>query len=149
MRNQYNPESARMLASTENPMLSTADTNEILLFQPKDEPDSPTPIITPLKSRSRTNQNILIFTSVAFFLFVVAEVVGALVSGSLSLLGDAFAMSIDVFSVSFCHRTYHAKAFDNSTTPTPLFIYTVPREHVCGKIESRRRSVKQANADCS
>jgi Co/Zn/Cd efflux system component len=101
MRNQYNPESARMLASTENPMLSTADTNEILLFQPKDEPDSPAPEITLVKSRSRMNQNILIFTSVAFSLFVVAEVVGALVSGSLSLLGDAFAMSIDVFSVSF------------------------------------------------
>jgi Co/Zn/Cd efflux system component len=101
MRNQYNPESARMLASTENPMLSTADTNEILLFQKKDDPDSATPVIAPVKSRSRTNQNILIFTSVAFFLFVVAEVVGALVSGSLSLLGDAFAMSIDVFSVNF------------------------------------------------
>ena len=51
------------------------------------------------KSRSRKNQEILIFTCTAFFLFAMAEVVGAYVSNSLSLLGDAGAMSIDVFTV--------------------------------------------------
>lgn len=50
--------------------------------------------------RHRKNQRILIFTTAAFFLFVVAEIVGALISGSLSLLGDAGAMSVDVFTVS-------------------------------------------------
>ena len=51
------------------------------------------------KTRSRKNQEILIFTCTAFFLFAMAEVVGAYISNSLSLLGDAGAMSIDVFTV--------------------------------------------------
>ena len=51
------------------------------------------------RSRSRKNQEILIFTCTAFFLFAMAEVVGAYASNSLSLLGDAGAMSIDVFTV--------------------------------------------------
>jgi Co/Zn/Cd efflux system component len=51
------------------------------------------------KRRSRKNQEILIFTCTAFFLFALAEVVGAIASNSLSLLGDAGAMSIDVFTV--------------------------------------------------
>ena len=50
--------------------------------------------------RSKKNQEILTFTCTAFFLFAMAEVVGALTSNSLSLLGDAGAMSIDVFTVS-------------------------------------------------
>ena len=50
--------------------------------------------------RSKKNQEILTFTCTAFFLFAMAEVVGALASNSLSLLGDAGAMSIDVFTVS-------------------------------------------------
>ena len=36
--------------------------------------------------------------AVSFLLFVVAEMFGALRSNSLSLLGDAIAMSVDVFS---------------------------------------------------
>jgi len=40
----------------------------------------------------------LTFTCSAFFLFAVAEVVGALASNSLSLLGDAGAMYVDVFT---------------------------------------------------
>lgn len=81
-------------------MLSTADTNETLLFQ-RDETVTNSQKYPKLKSRAKINQNTLIFTSVAFFVFLVAEIVGALVSGSLSLLGDALAMSVDVFSVSF------------------------------------------------
>lgn len=46
----------------------------------------------------RQNTKILIITAVAFTVFVVAEIFGALFSNSISLLGDAFAMSIDVFS---------------------------------------------------
>ena len=146
---RHSRESVGMIAATDNPMLSTADTNEFLLFQPKTEPVPPSPEIAPVKSRSRTNQGILIFTSLAFFLFLVAEIVGALVSGSLSLLGDAFAMSVDVFSVSFLSPFYYVKAFDNPLTQPPFLIYTVRCQHVCGKIESRRKSVKQANSDYS
>lgn len=39
---------------------------------------------------------VLKITALSFFLFVVAEIVGAIVSNSLSLLGDASAMSLDV-----------------------------------------------------
>jgi Co/Zn/Cd efflux system component len=42
----------------------------------------------PAKLRSKKNQEILIFTCSAFFLFAMAEVVGAVASNSLSLLGD-------------------------------------------------------------
>ena len=42
------------------------------------------------------NLRVLKITALSFFLFVVAEVVGAFVSNSLSLLGDASAMSMDV-----------------------------------------------------
>lgn len=50
-------------------------------------------------SRHIKNQRILIFTTTLFFLFVIAEIIGAFLSGSLSLLGDAGAMSVDVFTV--------------------------------------------------
>ncbi len=39
-------------------------------------------------------------TTVLFSAFVVAEVIGSIAGSSLSLLGDAAAMSIDVFTVS-------------------------------------------------
>jgi Co/Zn/Cd efflux system component len=42
------------------------------------------------------NKKFLILTSTLFTLFMVSEIVGAHVSNSLSLLGDAIAMSIDV-----------------------------------------------------
>ena len=48
----------------------------------------------------RSNQLILFVTMVTFALFVVAEIIGAIASNSLSLLGDAAAMSIDVITVS-------------------------------------------------
>jgi Co/Zn/Cd efflux system component len=37
--------------------------------------------------RSKENIEILVFTCAAFFLFVVAEIIGAVLSNSLSLLG--------------------------------------------------------------
>lgn len=46
----------------------------------------------------RQNTKILVVTAVAFTIFVIAEIIGALVSNSISLLGDAFAMSIDVIT---------------------------------------------------
>ena len=47
-----------------------------------------------------TNVQVLQMSTLLFTLFVLAEVVAAYVSKSLSLLGDAAAMSIDVFTVS-------------------------------------------------
>lgn len=45
-----------------------------------------------------SNSLVLNITLIGFFLFVVAEFVASFLSGSLSLLGDASAMSIDVFA---------------------------------------------------
>lgn len=60
-----------------------------------------------LETQVLENYKILFFTAVSFALFVVAEIIGALVSGSLSLLGDAAAMSVDVFTVSFSLVIFH------------------------------------------
>jgi len=43
-----------------------------------------------------TNQNLLEISLTLFSVFVIAEVVGAVLSNSLSLLGDAASMSVDV-----------------------------------------------------
>jgi Co/Zn/Cd efflux system component len=56
--------------------------------------------LIPQPHQSKKNQDVLLLTSILFFLFVVAEFVGAVEGNSLSLLGDAVAMSIDVFTVS-------------------------------------------------
>lgn len=45
-----------------------------------------------------SNVRILAVTAGLFFAFVVAEIIGALAAHSLSLLGDAAAMSVDVFT---------------------------------------------------
>lgn len=46
-----------------------------------------------------TNQTVLTVTTVLFAAFVIGEVIGALAGNSLSLLGDAAAMSVDVITV--------------------------------------------------
>ena len=90
---------------TVNPMMASGDTNEGLLA------DGDVALTeggecnaleqkARREKRHRKNQKILIFTTVAFLLFVIAEFVGAIISGSLSLLGDAGAMSVDVFTVN-------------------------------------------------
>eukprot|EP01035_Chromulina_nebulosa_P020436 gene20436-26518_t len=45
-----------------------------------------------------SNQFVLAVTCASFGMFVAAEIIGALASNSLSLLGDASAMSVDVFT---------------------------------------------------
>ena len=52
-----------------------------------------------------TNQCILQALAFSFFIFVVAEIIGAVASNSLSLLGDAAAMSVDVFTVTTTYLT--------------------------------------------
>jgi Co/Zn/Cd efflux system component len=47
-----------------------------------------------------TNRRLLWVSAITFFLFVIAEMLGAILSNSLSLLGDSAAMSVDVFTVS-------------------------------------------------
>ena len=46
-----------------------------------------------------SNKMILSVSAISFLLFVIAEFIGAFASNSLSLLGDAGAMSIDVLTV--------------------------------------------------
>lgn len=60
-----------------------------------------------LETQVLENYKILFYTAVSFTVFVVAEIIGALISGSLSLLGDAAAMSVDVFTVSFSLVIFH------------------------------------------
>ena len=81
-----------------------------------------TVLLTPqtAAARSKKNQEILIFTCTAFFLFAMAEVVGAVASNSLSLLGDAGAMSIDVFTVS--SPPLHKPGQNGSLAMAALFI---------------------------
>ena len=62
-----------------------------------------------------TNQTVLMVTTFLFAAFVVAEIIGALAGNSLSLLGDAAAMSVDVFTVrilSFQSCNYHTQSLD-------------------------------------
>lgn len=60
----------------------------------KDEADGGVTILP----RKWNNQTVLAVTCASFALFVAAEIIGALASGSLSLLGDSAAMSVDVFT---------------------------------------------------
>lgn len=63
-------------------------------------------VVTTVKS----NQYILFVTLISFLLFVIAEIIGALASGSLSLLGDAGAMSVDVFTYGVNMAAEYLKA---------------------------------------
>ena len=55
--------------------------------------DKDTVLLVP---RFSDNQSVLACTCILFFAFCVAETMGALISNSLSLLGDAAAMFVDV-----------------------------------------------------
>jgi len=57
-----------------------------------------------LDTTAARNLGVLRLTALLFFVFVVCECVGAYVSNSLSLLGDAIAMSIDV--LTYCINIY-------------------------------------------
>eukprot|EP00981_Chlorochromonas_danica_P002628 scaffold505_cov245-Ochromonas_danica.AAC.5 len=64
---------------------------------------------TPLKP-ILTNFQILLATSILFGAFVIAEIIGALASNSLSLLGDGSAMAVDVFTYVCNMYAEHVKA---------------------------------------
>lgn len=53
-----------------------------------------------VSQRKPSNRTLLQVAASSFLLFVILEIVGALRSNSLSLLGDAIAMSVDVFTYS-------------------------------------------------
>eukprot|EP00981_Chlorochromonas_danica_P005358 scaffold1084_cov250-Ochromonas_danica.AAC.9 len=57
-----------------------------------------------------TNFQILLGTSILFGAFVIAEIIGALASNSLSLLGDGSAMAVDVFTYVCNMYAEHVKA---------------------------------------
>ena len=63
---------------------------------------------TPSTRKKPSNKMLLQVAASSFFIFVILEIVGALKSKSLSLLGDAIAMSVDVF-------TYFANMYAEST----------------------------------
>lgn len=56
------------------------------------------------------NQFLLAVTTILFVAFVIAEIIGALAGNSLALLGDASAMSVDIFSYICCWYGEHIKA---------------------------------------
>ena len=56
------------------------------------------PSLSSAMSYLLNNQSLLIMTSSLFLLFAVSEIIGAALSNSLSLFGDAAAMSVDVSS---------------------------------------------------
>ena len=58
------------------------------------------------QTKKSKNQSILLITCILFGIFVIAEIIGAFASGSLALLGDAAAMSVDVFTVSLIDFTF-------------------------------------------
>ena len=112
----------------------------IALINQKSSNGERTRILNPetAKERSKRNQDILIFTCTAFFLFAMAEVVGALVSNSLSLLGDAGAMSIDVFTVcrfllsksSVVSHLFLSSDLSLKMTKNTYLVITVPLQHL-------------------
>lgn len=57
-----------------------------------------------------SNRELLLVTTVFFAMFVVCEVIGGLAANSLSLLGDAGAMTIDVCSYGFNFFAEYVKA---------------------------------------
>eukprot|EP00607_Mallomonas_marina_P010207 CAMPEP_0182422336 /NCGR_PEP_ID=MMETSP1167-20130531/7988_1 /TAXON_ID=2988 /ORGANISM="Mallomonas Sp, Strain CCMP3275" /LENGTH=277 /DNA_ID=CAMNT_0024600303 /DNA_START=282 /DNA_END=1115 /DNA_ORIENTATION=+ len=57
--------------------------------------ESPT---EPTKCMELSNSRVLVVFAASFLVFTIAELVGAVISSSLSLLGDAAAMSVDVFA---------------------------------------------------
>ena len=56
----------------------------------------------PKKPSQLSNQRVLQVTCASFFIFVIAEIIGAIAAKSWSLLGDASAMSVDVITY-FCN----------------------------------------------
>ena len=56
------------------------------------------------------NQFLLVVTTILFTTFVIAEIIGALAGNSLALLGDASAMSVDIFSYICCWYAERVKA---------------------------------------
>lgn len=72
-----------------------------------------------------TNQNLLELSTSLFLLFVIAEVCGALLSNSLSLLGDAASMGVDV-STYICNIYGEwAKVHNQRSTVTSRIVLEV------------------------
>lgn len=68
-----------------------------------------------------SNRELLLVTTVFFALFVICEVIGGLASNSLSLLGDAGAMTIDVCSYGFNFFAEYIKAKETPGVKSSMF----------------------------
>jgi len=77
------------------------------------------------ESTGTTNQRVLLVVTVLFALFVVGEVCAAVLSHSLSLLGDAGAMSVDVFSYFANMIAERIKDSDGDLTRRQRFLLEV------------------------
>lgn len=74
-----------------------------------------------------SNKFLLRVTAVSFLLFVVAEIIGALASNSLSLLGDAGAMSVDVFTVRIHpFSDYSINSITSALLLLSIFVICIP-----------------------
>jgi Co/Zn/Cd efflux system component len=81
-----------------------------------------------------SNFTMLFFITSFFALFVIAEIIGALASNSLSLLGDAAAMSVDVFTYGanmWAERTKAKYGDLDKSTRYYLEVY-IPTFSICG-----------------
>ena len=72
-----------------------------------------------------SNQQILLWTLLSFSTFVVFEFVGALSCNSLSLFGDASAMSVDVLTYACNLYAEHAKRSGRTISESSRFVLVV------------------------
>jgi Co/Zn/Cd efflux system component len=59
-----------------------------------------------MEEKHFNNVKVLTIMAVLFTLFVIAQILSAIASHSISLLGDASAMGVDVFTVSYNLKIY-------------------------------------------
>eukprot|EP01038_Epipyxis_sp_PR26KG_P008241 gene8241-11155_t len=88
---------------------------------------------TERKAHHASNQRVLLVTCISFAVFVAAEIIGALAGNSLALLGDAAAMSVDVFTYFSNMYAESIKAKGEAVSPRTKFILDVciPSFSVC------------------
>lgn len=89
---------------------------------------------------SLTNVQVLWVSTVLFSLFVLAEVAAAYSSNSLALLGDAAAMSIDVFTVSFAVVCYICAANHLIFVCSFNFYWTLHIQYGCNLFSETRKA---------
>lgn len=72
-----------------------------------------------------SNTNLLRIAALTFGLFVIAEIIGALSSGALSLLGDGAAMGIDVITYRANMYCEHIKSHHGAMSKKGKWIFQI------------------------